>query len=39
MLIAVLLLFTMIAIGCWFAEDTKIGRKLTDKAIDRIMKG
>ena len=39
MLIAVLLLITMIGIGCWFAEDTKIGRKLIDKAIDRIMKG
>lgn len=39
MLIAVLFLFTMIAVGCWFAEDTKIGRELVGKAVDRIMKG
>ena len=38
MIIAILVLFGLIGLGCWFVEDTKIGEKLINKIIDNIMK-
>ena len=38
MIIAVLVLFSLIGLGLWFTEETRIGRKLADKMYDYFMK-
>lgn len=35
--IAVLVLFSLIGLGLWFTEETKIGKKLADKMYDYFM--
>ena len=37
MIIAVLVLFSLIGLGLWFTEETKIGKKLADKMYDYFM--
>lgn len=37
MVIAVLVLFSLIGLGLWFTEETKIGKKLADKMYDYFM--
>ena len=37
MIIAVLVLFGLIGLGLWFTEETKIGKKLSDKMYDYFM--
>lgn len=38
MIIAVSVLFSLIGLGCWFTENTRIGRKWINKMIDNVMK-